>query len=305
MAKHQYQLVDVFTDRQFGGNPLAVFPDARNIPEAYFQQIANEFNLSETTFVLPPKDAANDFHVRIFTPQHEMPMAGHPTLGTAFVLAREGRIPASDGKTTVVFEEGVGPIPVTVLFKDGAPEFITMSQPLPEFGPEFRDRAACAAMLGLEESDLLPDAPCRMVSCGVPFFYVPLSSLEAVRRIKANAQAMEPMLKQASAMGTFVFSLETEQPASQVHGRMFAPGAGVVEDPATGSAAGPLGCYLVRHGLMDSGDSTEILAEQGFEMGRPSHIHITIERSGGDISAVKVGGRSVAMGGGWLELPEP
>ena len=303
MSKHHYQLVDVFTDHQFGGNPLAVFADAANIPEKYFQSIANEFNLSETTFVLPPKHSANHFQVRIFTPQHEMPMAGHPTLGTAFVLAREGRISAADGESTVIFEEGVGPIPVTVRSREGAPEFMTMSQPLPEFGPEFEDRAACAAMLSLPEADLLPDAVCQMVSCGVQFFFVPLRSLDAVRRIKVNAQAMETVLKAASAMGVYVFTLETEAPTTLVHGRMFAPGAGVAEDPATGSASGPLGCYMVQHGLADGGDSTAILAEQGIEMGRPSHLHITIERTGGDISAVKVGGAAVAMGGGWIDLP--
>ena len=177
MAKHHYLLVDVFTDRMFGGNPLAVFPDATQVPERYFQNIANELNLSETTFVLPPRDAANDFQVRIFTPQYEMPMAGHPTLGTAFVLAREGRIPAAGEETTVVFEEGVGPIPVTIRFNDGAPEFVTMGQPMPEFGPELEDRAACAEMLALEEGDLLPGAPCRMVPAVCPFSSCPCAIL--------------------------------------------------------------------------------------------------------------------------------
>ena len=303
MAKHNYMLVDVFTDRMFGGNPLAVFPDATEVPERYFQNIANELNLSETTFVLPPRDAANDFQVRIFTPQHEMPMAGHPTLGTAFVLAREGRIPATEGETAVVFEEGVGPIPGTIRFNGGAPEFGTMGQPAPEFGPELEDRAACAEMLALAEGDLLPGAPCRMVSCGWPFLFVPLRSLEAVGRIKANAPAMETVLDRASARGMYAFSLETERPEAQVHGRMISRRAGGVEDPATGSAAGPLGCYLVSSGLAEAGAETAIVCEQGFEMGRPSILHITIGQSGGEISEVKVGGTAVAMGGGWFDLP--
>jgi len=303
MARHHYLLVDVFTDRMFGGNPLAVFPDATQLPERVFQNIANELNLSETTFVLPPRDAANDFQVRIFTPQFEMPMAGHPTLGTAFVLAREGRIPATEGEATVVFEEGVGPIRVTIRFKDGAPEFVTMDQPKPEFGPELEDRAACAEMLTLEEGDLLPGAPCRMVSCGVPYLIVPLRDLAAVRRLRVNLQAMERVQKTAGVRATFVFTPETEQAGSHVHGRMFAPEIGVMEDPATGSAAGPLGCYLLRSGLAEAGAETAIVCEQGFEMGRPSILHITIGQSGGEISEVKVGGAAVAMGGGWFDLP--
>lgn len=303
MAKHHYRLVDVFTGRQFGGNPLAVFPDAREIPERYFQSIAKELNLSETTFVLPAKDAANDFCVRIFTPALELPMAGHPTLGTAHVLAREGRIPATDGQTRIVFEEGVGPIPVTLRFREGAPEFITMNQLPPEFGPVIEDRAACAAMLSLEEADLLPGAPCQSVSCGVPFFYVPLHSLEAMGRIKVNAQAMAAVLGDSPTVGTYVFTLETEDSAAQVHGRMFAPEAGVVEDPATGGAAGPLGCYMVMNEMAGSAERTEILSEQGIEMGRPSLLHITITQTNDEISDVKVGGKSMDMGGGWFDLP--
>ena len=303
VAKWQYQLVDVFTDRIFGGNPLAVFPNGSDLPEQHYQQIAAELNLSETTFVLPPKDAANDFHVRIFTPADELPMAGHPTLGTAFVLAREGRIPGNGEERTVIFEEGVGPIPVDVSYRGGAPDFITMSQPLPEFGTEVNGRAACADMLSLAEDDLLPGAPCQTVSCGLPFLFVPLRTLDAVRKLRVKPEQLETVVVEAGARGAYVFTPETAEPASTVHGRMFGATLGIREDPATGSANGPLGAYLVRHNLVDAASRVEVVSEQGFEMGRPSLLHVTIEQDGGEITAVKVAGQCVAMGGGWFELP--
>jgi trans-2,3-dihydro-3-hydroxyanthranilate isomerase len=133
--KLRYHIVDVFTDRPLGGNPLAVFTEGRTVPESAMQAIANELNLSETTFVLPPGDPANNCRVRIFTPAAELPMAGHPTIGTAFVLAREGLIASTEAPTRARFEEGVGVIPISIRYRDGAPEFIEMNQPLPQFGP--------------------------------------------------------------------------------------------------------------------------------------------------------------------------
>ncbi|MFL6333743.1 MAG: PhzF family phenazine biosynthesis protein [Pyrinomonadaceae bacterium] len=299
-----YHLIDVFTDRAFGGNPLAVVTNGRGVDDVTMQAIAKEFNLSETTFVLPPDDPRHDWRVRIFTPGSELPMAGHPTVGTAFVLAREHLIPRGERESHIIFEEGVGPVPVRVEFEGGEPVFAEMSQPLPKFGPRLDDRTAVARMLSLEESDIETDLPVELVSCGVPFLYVPLRSLDAARRARPRVDLIERV---AEAHGippeVFVFTRETEGPGSTVHSRMFAPSLGITEDPATGAASGPLGSYLVRYGLVECDSAAEIVSEQGIEMGRPSYIRITIERKGDDITAVRVGGQCHFMGEGSIEIP--
>ena len=304
MKKLSYHLLDVFTDRPFGGNPLAVFTDGRGISDAQMQAIARELNLSETTFVLPPLDPQTDFQVRIFTPTYELPMAGHPTVGTAFILAREGLVKPAERESTVVFEEGVGPVPVKISWKEGAPGFIEMRQPLPKFGPRFDDAKVIAEMLSLETRDILEtNLPMEMVSCGVPFLFVPINSLEAMGRIRFRPDVCERVLSGlAPGSGVFVFAKGGQFPGSDVHGRMFAPGLGVLEDPATGSACGPLGCYLVRHHVLASEGELRCVIEQGLEMGRPSFLHVTITHADGEISAVNVGGTCHYMGAGSWEL---
>ena len=308
MRKLRYHLVDVFTDRQFGGNPLAVFTDGAGLSDGLMQLIAKEMNLSETTFVLPPADAANNFRVRIFTPAQELPMAGHPTVGTTFILARERMIDSAGGEgdaaTTIRLEEGVGPVPVRVDWRDGAADFIEMSQPLPTFGPRVGDAAAVAGMLSLDESDIDERFPVEFVSCGVPFLFVPLKSLAAARRARPRVEMIERVLAGLSHE-VFVFTTETEFDGSGVHSRMFAPGLGVTEDPATGGASGPLGCYLVRHGVTRSaGAELDVTSEQGVEMGRPSFIRIRIAHEGATVTKVRVGGRCRYVGGGHLELED-
>jgi trans-2,3-dihydro-3-hydroxyanthranilate isomerase len=304
MRRLHYHLVDVFTDRAFGGNPLAVVTNGRGVDDATMQAVAKEFNLSETTFVLPPDDPRHDWRVRIFTPGSELPMAGHPTVGTAFVLAREHLIPRAEREVNIIFEEGVGPVPVRVEFEGGEPSFAEMTQPLPRFGPRLDDRASVARTLSLEESDIEPALPVEVVSCGVPFLYVPLRTLDAARRARPRVDLIE---RASQAPGVppqvFVFTRETEGPGSTVHSRMFAPTFGITEDPATGAASGPLGSYLVRYGLVPCDPSAEIVSEQGIEMGRPSYVRITIERQGDDITAVRVGGQCHFMGEGFIELP--
>jgi trans-2,3-dihydro-3-hydroxyanthranilate isomerase len=308
MKKLRYHIVDVFTDRQFGGNPLAVFTDGRGLSTETMQAIAKEMNLSETTFVLPPKDAANHYHVRIFTPGSELPMAGHPTVGTTFILARESMIENSErendeGSTTVRLEEGVGLIPVQISWRDGTADFIEMNQPPPTFGATFDDRAALAGVISLEASDIDARFPCQVVSCGVPFLFVPVTSLEAARRARPRLDLIEKVLP-GFPPEIFVFTTETEVPGSGVHSRMFAPGLGITEDPATGSANGPLGCYLVRHNVVASDTQLDITSEQGIEMGRPSFLRIRIDHDGEKITRVRVGGRCRYVGGGHLELED-
>ena len=308
MRKLRYHLVDVFTDRQFGGNPLAVFTNGRGIPAERMQAIAKELNLSETTFVLPPEDASNDYRVRIFTPGQELPMAGHPTVGTTYVLAREHMIAhgKDGGETTIKLEEGVGRVPVRIEWREGAARFIEMRQPLPIFGPRVEDLQAVAEMLSIEPEEIAAmNLPLEVVSCGVPFLYVPVRSLRAVRDIRFRIDVWESKLKTIAPPEVFVFTRETEFAGSTVHSRMFAPGMGIWEDPATGGASGPLGCYLVRHGVVSCDGETELVSEQGIEMGRPSFIHVRIaRRAGEEITDVRVGGECRFMGEGYLEIED-
>jgi trans-2,3-dihydro-3-hydroxyanthranilate isomerase len=302
MQKFQYCLVDVFTDRAFGGNPLAVFTDARGLSPDTMQDLAREFNLSETTFVLPAQDPQNDYRVRIFTPAVELPMAGHPTVGTAFILAHKHLVQITQPETTITFEEGVGPIPVTFKAQAGHLQLIQMRQPLPTFGATFSNRAAIAEMLSLDLADLDTTLPLEVVSCGVPFLYVPIRSLAAMRAIQFRRDVWERTLRDFEASQVFAFTQEVEVAGSTVHSRMFAPAMGVAEDPATGAASGPLGCYLVRHGRATSSGTAEFVSEQGIEMGRPSFIQIAIEHEGEHITGVYVGGQCHFMGEGYIEL---
>ena len=302
MRKLHYHLVDVFTDRIFGGNQLAVLTNGRGISSELMQSIAKEFNLSETTFVLPPKDAANDYHVRIFTPGKELPMAGHPTIGTSFILAREHMIELWPDEVTIKLEEGVGIIPVQINFKDGQPDLIWMQQPPPRFGPRFEERGAIAEMLSLSPGAIEADLPIEVISCGVPFLYVPLVNLEAARSIRFRMDVWEKVLAPGGVKEVFVFTKETELAGSSVHSRMFAPGLGIQEDPATGSASGPLGCYLARYEVFPVSQRMEFTSEQGIEMGRPSIIKIVIEREAGQITRVQVGGQCRFVGEGYLEI---
>lgn len=275
-------MLDVFTDRPFGGNQLAVFPDGRGIDDGTMQRIATELQLAETTFVLPPTSSDADHRVRIFTPAKELPFAGHPTLGTAFVLM--------DGRDGIIrLEEGVGTIPVT--FRDG---FGQMVQRLPTFAAAQIDVAEAARALSIEPDAIRRDLPLEVGSAGVPFVFVPLRDLDAVRRAKPRPGVLDT--------SAYLFALGGETPGTHVHGRMFGFGVGIAEDAASGSAQGPLGAYLVRHGVVTAAATARIRSEQGFEMGRPSMIDIEINVAAGEIVTVRVGGRCVAMGGGWLDI---
>ncbi|HEX8227899.1 MAG TPA: PhzF family phenazine biosynthesis protein [Chloroflexia bacterium] len=302
--KLHYFIVDVFTDRQFGGNPLAVFTDGQGLSTEMMQRLAKEMNLSETTFVLPTEDPANHFKLRIFTPGKELPMAGHPTVGTSFVLARERMFDWSGEAAELRLEEGVGPIPVHLEFKAGAPQMIWMTQPNPWFGPVLDDLSTVAEMLSIEPGDINTDLPVEVVSCGVPFLYVPVRDLATMRRLRMREEVWSRLLEPTDVGEVFIFAPEVEYEGSTVHSRMFAPGMGITEDPATGGASGPLGSYLVRHGLVAADPTAYIVSEQGIEMGRPSFIHIQITRDAEEIVRVQVGGQAVYMGEGDIELAD-
>ena len=201
-----YHLLDVFTDRQFGGNPLAVFPQPPpDLSPTLMQQIAQEMNLSEVAFVLPPADPAHDCRLRIFTPAAEVPMAGHPTVGTAYALAHLGRIAPLEARTELVFEEGVGPISVIIhADRQGKPAEVWMQQPIPQFSDRYSDRRAIADMLSLDESDLRTDAPLQVLSSGLPFLYVPVTTLAAMARIQLRTDRWQNLLAGSKAQNVFV-----------------------------------------------------------------------------------------------------
>jgi trans-2,3-dihydro-3-hydroxyanthranilate isomerase len=303
MARFRYLTADVFTDVPFGGNQLAVFPDARGIPEHRLQDVAREFNYSETTFVYPASDQAHTRRVRIFTPGTELPFAGHPTVGTAHVLAAIGDLPLPGDETRIVFEELVGPVPVTIRSEGGAPTFCELSvAKLPEEGPTPPARESLAAVLGLELDDLLDGewAP-RGWTCGVPYLFIPLRDRDAVARARVNVEQWERTLAGTWAPEPFVFTRAGERAGSDLHGRMFAPSFGISEDPATGSAAVALAGYLARRDTRRDGTLRWRL-EQGFEMGRPSILDIAADVTRGEITGVRVGGASVIVCEGTMEI---
>ncbi len=298
--EYRFVQVDVFTDRLFGGNPLAVVLDPAGLADTEMQAIAREMNLSETTFVFPPTRADCAARVRIFTPVRELQFAGHPTLGTAWVMAVEKRVPG--GAARFALEEGVGPIAVELEGDPVRPSFVWMRHPEARFGPELRDRAAAARALGLAEADLLPGAPVQSGSTGNDFLFVPLRDASAVDRAALDVSASIEGAGATAMLGVFVFAPVPGR-AARVYSRMFAPRSGVPEDPATGSASGPLGAYLVRHGLVKAGDEVEIVSEQGVKMGRPSTILIRLRAPDGRPTDIRVGGGVVPVLDGRLRLP--
>jgi trans-2,3-dihydro-3-hydroxyanthranilate isomerase len=298
VKKIKYYIVDVFTDKCFGGNQLAVIPDATDLEESQLQKIAREFNFSETTFVFPPSNPKNDIRLRIFTPNKEIPTAGHPTIGTAFVLMNHEKIMTMKA-SQLVMEQKVGDIIVTFDEEKGIYKNITMQQPLPRFGEVFEDKQLIAGVLGIEEKDMDQELPVQAVSCGNNFLYVPISNQLAIKQILINQMLLEKNKVALPSTEIYVFTFDTTYVDSTTHGRMFAPLYGIYEDPVTGSASGPLGCYLVKYG---KSEGENIVCEQGFEMGRPGMVYVNITQSHGIIDGVYVGGNAVLVSKGELYL---
>jgi trans-2,3-dihydro-3-hydroxyanthranilate isomerase len=280
---------DVFTDRRFSGNQLAVVPEAEGLSATQMQAIAAEFNYSETTFVLPPDDPAHLARLRIFTPATELPFAGHPTIGTALALVRLGRAPE---RGEILLEEGAGS--VRVRLTPGSAELTTPSPP--EHGPAL-PAPALQALLGLGEGEVLSrdGLPC-VASAGLPFLLVELASREAL----AKAQLVGD-LPDAGGKGIFLFTRQGTDAGFDLHARMFVPGLGVAEDPATGSAAAALAGFLAgRPGLAEGWHGWSIA--QGIEMGRPSRIEARALRQDGRVAEIRVGGQAVPVAEGMIEV---
>ncbi len=303
MKEYRFFQVDVFTDRPFGGNPLAVFPDAEGLRTEEMQSIAREMNLSETTFVLSPEAADANFKVRIFTPAAELPFAGHPVVGTHWVLAHLGRVELCEPVTQVRFELGVGVLPADLYVAAGQVERVVMTQDRPTFHAILEGVSELAQGLGLPAEAITETGlPVQLVSTGVPQMMVPVRSLKEVQELDASKLNTAVLNRVCDAVGTkcvMVFVLETERPESTVHCRMFAPLLSVPEDPATGSANGALGAYLVHHRAVSVTDpTTTIVSEQGAEIGRPSTLTVEVDSEGEAVTAVRVGGQVVLVAEG-------
>ena len=267
MPTYRYRVVDVFTEVPMEGNPLAVFPDATGLDTATMQCIAKELNLSETAFVVPTTRPGCDIGVRIFTPTREMLFAGHPTIGTSWVLLDEGLV--SRGSEHFTLDEKIGPVPIRV--DAGERPLIWLSTPPIEFR-NTADRSLCARVLGLNLADLL-DIPPQDVGTGNAIAFIPLRSTDAVDRawieLPGVAELKAALRTEAPVLSVFVFTPR----ASGAYSRMFAPENGIVEDPATGGATGPLAAYMLAHSLAPG---TRWISEQGVKMGRRSLLHVQI-----------------------------
>lgn len=332
----RYILADVFTDRPFGGNPLAVFPDAAGLSTSAMARIAGELNLSESVFVLPAERPDAAARLRIFTPRVELPFAGHPTVGAACVLAEEGLLEGASGagaatpsgvgattpsgggaarpsgggstaplETSVVFEEAVGPIAVTVLHGPRGPMARFRTATLPEAGPPPPPTPDLARLLALAEEDIGTGhfGP-GTASCGVPFTVIPVRDRAALGCARLEVGVWEDLLRDTWAPHVYVVA----DPGERVtHARMFAPAMGIPEDPATGAAAAAFAGYLAAHSAFDADGATDRLKRtirQGEDMGRPSEIELGVTSLDGAVSEVSVGGGCVRIGEGRMAIPE-
>ena len=298
----RYVTVDVFTDRMFGGNPLAVVLDSAGLSTGEMQAVAREFAYSETTFVLAPEDPAHDARVRIFTPVQELPFAGHPNVGTAYVLARQ-----HDGLSCperFLFEEQAGLVPVRLLWQQGHVVGAELVAPAPLSRGTRHDPGAVAAVLSLRRDDILTTRhPPEIVSVGLPFLAVELATRAALRRASADPAAMATLLPGREVAGLYAYTraLEAGDGPVQIQARMFAPGDGIAEDPATGSATAAVGA--LQAALLEQPDlELNLQVGQGMDMGRPSLLSVTAVKANGQVREARVGGGCVPVMHGWFHL---
>ena len=300
MARHGFVTADVFTDRPFGGNPLAVFPEA-DLPTETMQRLAAELHLSETVFVVPPDDPAHTCRLRIFTPTMELPFAGHPTVGTALVLAETGRLGPIDRRCEIVFEEGVGAVPVTIARNDEGRLEATLTSPrLPQRLPGTLDPAQLASVIGLKEAELQSDVPPMIFSVGVSFAIIPVRP-EHLSKAAIDLAIWRQDFAHTPAQHLYLAALDDWATGRTARVRMFAPEMGILEDPATGAAAAAFVGFLADH-QRPVGGAYRWTLSQGTELGRPSRIEIGADIAGGKLAAARVGGTAVLMSEGSYTL---
>ena len=308
MPKYRFVQMDVFTDQAFAGNPLAVYPDGAGLSDEAMLKIAREMNLSETVFVLESDNPEVLRHLRIYTPTREIPFAGHPVVGTWNALAREGVVPLPEGGTgwqRIHHEVGIGVLPVDIEFKDGQPVQVVMTQgqfKILDDVDDGQEQAEIARALGLAREDLDESLPIQIISTGLPVMAVPIRSLSDLRSCRVNGTLLGELYTRKSGTGCLAFTRETlEIGASRAHARFFAPADNIAEDPATGSACGALGGYLVHHGaltLEPQEGRYKFVIEQGDFIYRPSRINLDVKGVAGAVEEVKVGGPSVLVAKG-------
>jgi len=292
--KLAYRVVDVFTTRPLEGNALAVVPDATGVDGRAMQRIAREFNLSETTFVLPAESDTGGTRVRIFTPGSELPFAGHPTIGTAWVLRELGIV--AHGASHFVLKENVGDVAVRVDSGDDPLLWLT-TPPIARLGTY--SRGACARALKLDEDALVETADPQALSAGNPLIFVAVKDRDAVDRAAVDPAAFEALTRGCEPPTSLFVFAPVEAGA---YSRMFAPELGIVEDPATGSATGPLAAYMMAQGLVGNRDGTRFVSEQGVKMGRRSVLHVLVHGENG-CDGIEVGGNVVPVASGTMEVP--
>ena len=303
MRKFIFYQLDVFTDSLFCGNPLAIFPEADGISDEEMQKIANEMNLSETVFVFPSEKAVR--RLRIFTPKQELPLAGHPVVGTWNLLAKLGVTPQADNDSVQIEHElNIGVLPVEIEFRGGEPFQVVMTQGKFQAFEEITDETEIEKLtnsLGLRTEDLnfSSGLPIQTVSTGIKSLAVPVKSLDALGKIKINSSGLSESYLAHGAIGCYVFTFETKEADSKIHARFFAPDDGIAEDAATGSAAGALSGYLIHHAAIDVNKFT---IEQGDFMNRPSRIRADVTGEEGNVELVKIGGSSVVVAKGELYM---
>jgi trans-2,3-dihydro-3-hydroxyanthranilate isomerase len=294
--KYEYVIVDVFTNRPFKGNPLAVLPDAAGLSDVQMQTIAGEFNLSETVFLLPPVRPEASLRARIFTPRRELPYAGHPTIGAAALFANRNGV-----TTPFLIEEQVGTVKIDAGDDRVEPRLFWLTTPPVTFY-ESLDPEFCASLLGLDIRDLRSHVRPRFASAGTPLLFIWLASMDAVDRARLQQQYLSQALGSVDSVGTFVFA--RKEPDSRtsfdVYSRMFAPQIGITEDPATGGATGPLAAYMMRCGLLSDSEPVAFVSEQGTQMGRQSFLHV---QTNAVEHTIKVGGSTVEVARGTLTMP--
>lgn len=308
MSPYQFLQFDVFTDRKFCGNPLAVFPEAEGITDEQMMKIAREMNLSETVFVLKSESDQVLRRLRIFTPIREIPFAGHPIVGTWTALAQEGVVPVPEGGSgwqRIFHEVGIGILPVDIEFQDGKAVQVVMTQGTFQIINEIDDlheQAEVARALGLAREDLDESLPIQVITTGLSCLAVPIRSLADLRDVRVDATLLADIYRRHGATGCHAFTRETiEVGASRAHARFFAPADNIPEDPATGSACGALGAYLVHHGglsLEPEDGRYKFVIEQGDFIHRPSRINLDVKGQPGNVEEVKVGGLAVLVAKG-------
>jgi trans-2,3-dihydro-3-hydroxyanthranilate isomerase len=298
---YRYVHLDVFTDKRLAGNQLFVFIDPAGLDVPAMHAMTRESNLSECTFVFPPDAAGTEFRVRIFTRNGETPFAGHPTIGSAFALAHTGTIKPGTART--VFGLGTGPTPLDLEWEGNRLAFAWMTQLNPTFGKSIANGGALAAAIGLT-ADAIPNgnAPAgQEVNCGSTFLIVPLTTRKAVDAAVLDRAKLEALLTAAGMQrrGLYIFTTERGADDATGYSRLLG-GQGAIEDPATGSAAGPAGCFMAKYGFVPPDRAAQIVFAQGVLAGRPSRLHVRVTMSGAEITGVKVGGRSVVVGEGTM-----